>query len=388
MPVPQIGEDVTALMPDIGSDVTALMSSPEPEPAGEERTWTDTAVDALPIVGGVLGGIVGAPLGPLAVSTAAIGGAGGEGFRRAINSLRGKTNAAEETPGRVLRAVGEAGVEQGAAQGLGMGVARGVQLAGRGAMRGALGAQSALRRKFPTVDLEAVALREGVGLPGANIAGKAKAAHEGVSAAGRAADAAGAPKIQPREMTRGLRKLYDQAGKARQPGIQQQIVEEAGNVRKTFRGGVPVDDAMAVKSEWAAQSREAMQGAANPKSASTNKKVLASLSRSTGDAVKTRSPEIASALTRSQEMMALEKALQAMSTPSGLRMLVSGASGVGSGITSGDPVKGLAGAASTYALTSPQGLGLLAQLLSRSAPAAKQAPRGLMALLASHEDDK
>ena len=75
----------------LAADNPAPVSSHEPGQKSE-RTWTDTAVDALPVIGGALGGIAGAGLGPLAIGTAAIGGAGGEGFRRAINDLRGKGN--------------------------------------------------------------------------------------------------------------------------------------------------------------------------------------------------------------------------------------------------------------------------------------------------------
>ncbi len=111
-------------------------------PQKKERSWgeaiADTAVDALPIVGGIVGGIAGAPLGPLAIGTAAIGGAGGEGWKRAINSLRGKTNPADETPERVINAVKKAGVEQGAGTALGMGGAAIVKAAAPTLRRGAV----------------------------------------------------------------------------------------------------------------------------------------------------------------------------------------------------------------------------------------------------------
>src|SRR3990167_1286275 len=62
-----------------------------PPPEAQERSWTDTAVDALPMVGGALGGLAGAIGGPVgAIGGAALGGAGGEGFKQSINALRGK----------------------------------------------------------------------------------------------------------------------------------------------------------------------------------------------------------------------------------------------------------------------------------------------------------
>jgi hypothetical protein len=66
----------------------------------EPRTWTDTAVDALPTAGGILGAIVGgigtSPTGPGAIAGATGGGMIGSGIgetaRQAINSYRGKND--------------------------------------------------------------------------------------------------------------------------------------------------------------------------------------------------------------------------------------------------------------------------------------------------------
>jgi hypothetical protein len=83
------------------------------------RTWTDTAIDTLPMVGGTVGGLLGAPAGPLtAVGGAALGGAAGEGLRHAIQSTRGKEQP-WATPGEAVTDLGVAGAEQGAFEGAG-----------------------------------------------------------------------------------------------------------------------------------------------------------------------------------------------------------------------------------------------------------------------------
>lgn len=385
MPVPQVGDDVTSLIPQVGEDVTALMEPVASHDPAPERSLADKAVDVLPLLGGIGGGILGAPTGPGAIGTAALGGAAGQAVRRIIQTLQGRRSADADTPLSVGGDLAGAGAEQGVGQAVGMGAGAVLAKGAKLAMRGALGAQQAVRTKFPTVDLEKIALREGVGL-GADVGAKAAAAHQSVGAAGRAADAAGAAKIQPSEMVSGLRKLYDKAGQVRRPDAQKEIVEAANDARKAFRGGVSVEDALAIKSDTAAQAAEVMQGAANPRAASTTKKVLGSMSRATGDAAKSRSPEVASALRQSQELMALEKAMKAAGGPSRLRMIAGAGAGVGSGMATGDLRDGVTGALGTYALTSPRALGLLAQLLAKGTPVGREGTRLLASLMASHDE--
>lgn len=120
------------------------MASHEPQEA-PKRTWTDTAVDALPTVGGALGGLVGgiggtvAGMGvggvPGAVGGAALGGAAGEGFRQAIQTLRGK-EAPRET-GEALTGVGKEAATQAAAELGGQAVGGALRMAGRGLYRAA-----------------------------------------------------------------------------------------------------------------------------------------------------------------------------------------------------------------------------------------------------------
>jgi hypothetical protein len=104
----------------------------------------DTAVNALPAVGGFTGGMVGLPLGWGAVGTAAIGGATGEGLKQGINALRG------EPPASLMDIPKEA-VIQGAAQAAGLGIAKVASRAAPWLMNRALNLTERLMREFPDI---------------------------------------------------------------------------------------------------------------------------------------------------------------------------------------------------------------------------------------------
>lgn len=97
------------------------------EKKASARTWTDTAVDALPMAGGALGGIVGgiggtvAGLGvggvPGAIGGATLGGAFGEAGKQLVNRARGQ--AAPPTMTDAALDIGKEGAIQGAMEGAG-----------------------------------------------------------------------------------------------------------------------------------------------------------------------------------------------------------------------------------------------------------------------------
>ena len=121
------------------------------------RTWTDTAVDALPMLGGIGGGIVGGIGGtvlgmgvggvPGAVGGATLGGGAGESARQLINRARGA-----DAPATALDAatgIGIQGAVQGASEALGAGVAgvatRGAKAVYRGFLKPSISARMAPR---------------------------------------------------------------------------------------------------------------------------------------------------------------------------------------------------------------------------------------------------
>lgn len=110
------------------------------------RTWTDTAVDAIPTVaagaGGLIGGLGGSVLGvgvggvPGAMGGAAVGGAGGEALRQLVNRLRGAP--APATAGEAAGSIGKEGAVQALYELGGQGVSAGLSTAGRAVYRGYL----------------------------------------------------------------------------------------------------------------------------------------------------------------------------------------------------------------------------------------------------------
>lgn len=135
-----------------------LPQTPQPTPDGtltatigervtaKPRSWVDTAVDALPAIGGAVGGIVGGIGGtvagfgvggvPGAIGGAAVGGSGGEAFRQLINRARG-----EAAPGTSIEAAQQIGVQgavQGGTEAVGGTIGRGAQALGGTVYRGYL----------------------------------------------------------------------------------------------------------------------------------------------------------------------------------------------------------------------------------------------------------
>ena len=110
------------------------------------RSWTDTAVDALPTLGGIGGGIIGgiggtvAGMGvggvPGAIGGATLGGGAGEAAKQLVNRMRGV--AAPGTPLEAATSIGAQGAIQGAAEGIGAGVAGAATRGARAVYRGFL----------------------------------------------------------------------------------------------------------------------------------------------------------------------------------------------------------------------------------------------------------
>lgn len=353
--------------------------------SGPDRTWVDTAIDALPLAGGIAGGVAGA--GALSIPLAALGGAGGEGFRRTIQTLRGK-RPIDKSASETVVGLADAAKDQAVGQAVGMGVGKGLQLAGKGAMRMAFGAQKGLRTKFPTVDLEAVALREGIGPGQMRAAAKAsRGANEALAKAVQNADVAGAPKIHPRELMPRLRKLYDRANQARMPENASQIADEAGKLGRRMRGGISNADALVAKQERQALAKAALRSGTDPRAASVTSKVNAEVSRGLADALR-KTPDVGKALDRSQEMMALERAVKSADNHTPMLRYLLPVAGAGTGYAQGGSLEdALVGAGATYAATNPRVLSLVARGANASAPLGKEIAR-LLAVLAQMEADK
>lgn len=385
MPQPKIGDDVTHLMPAAGEDVTAMMG----DSGDSSSSWTDTALDLLPLAGGIVGGIVGAPTGPGAIGTAALGGAAGQGVKGLLQGLLGKRNLAQDTPLSVAQEMGEEGVKQGVGQAVGMGTTAGLRMLGKGLARASFGAQKGLRAKFPTVDVDAVALREGVG-PG-NIrkaAALSKAANQNVDDVAAALDASGAKRVQPREMVKNLRKPYDRAKTAKFADDQAEIVGEAKRLRRAHRGGESLKDSNVVRQEHYARSDGYLQGAADPRKAGTASKIHGEVGKAISEAQRSRGGNMGEALDRSQQMMALEKIVRSSEAHTPMLRFLLPVAGAGTGYAAGgDTSDVLKGAALGLAATNPTVLFKSGQLSNAIARPTGEMAR-VLAMLAALSEEK
>lgn len=123
------------------------------------RTWAETAVDALPTLGGAAGGIIGGiggtvlgtPVGgvPGAIGGAAVGGAAGESVRQLANRVMGRE--APSTAMEAAKSIGKEGVTQGALEAAGGAVAGGAKVIGKALVENAVRPTMSLVREFPDV---------------------------------------------------------------------------------------------------------------------------------------------------------------------------------------------------------------------------------------------
>lgn len=124
------------------------------------KTWTDTAIDALPMVGGAIGGLMAAPGLVTSVGGAALGGMAGEAAKQNINMLRGK---GVPTAGGAAKDIALSGAFQGGGQAAGVGLIRGAQAVAPRLMQSALKPAQSLLDEYRTTapDLAKVLLNEG-----------------------------------------------------------------------------------------------------------------------------------------------------------------------------------------------------------------------------------
>lgn len=121
------------------------------------RTWTDTAVDALPAVGAIIGGLagsVGSPVG--SVVGAGAGGAAGAGVRARVNELRG---VSEPDPLGTLSDMAKEGAIGAAVQVAPAAIGAAMRGSAPIVMRSAMGNSAATLAKKP--DVAQIALDKG-----------------------------------------------------------------------------------------------------------------------------------------------------------------------------------------------------------------------------------
>lgn len=145
----ELTDRVIKKYPEYKSQVTFETQQPAPSDKGALRTAAESFVNspALPIAGGVVGGVLGAPLGPGAMITAGAGAAAGEGYRQI--AARGLGMEAPDTASEAAKGMGVQGALAMAGEGAGQAVMAGARTLAVPAARRALGfASRFLKNKF------------------------------------------------------------------------------------------------------------------------------------------------------------------------------------------------------------------------------------------------
>lgn len=186
------------------------------DPLGPMLPTSDAVIDALPTIGGTVGGIVGAAGGPVpSIALASLLGAGGEGFRQAINAGRGRYEDVPESAGGRLKQVGAQGAVQGAAEGIGHGTAAALKPIAKVAYGAAMRPVKWMRDKYGLNNMLESGLKHRI-FPTAGGAQKARGLNAGLKAErtgmAQAYDAGGgAPIDLQRAGTRGLEPIMERS---------------------------------------------------------------------------------------------------------------------------------------------------------------------------------
>lgn len=358
----------------------------------------------MPTLGALGGSAVGAYFGgPVGRIGGAIGGGAlGKGGELLLNDR-------DDSAGDAAMSMAVEGGLQGAADVVGGVVGKGMKALAPRLATIALNPIESVARKYPKLGETFVregklimpGMRGGVGAVGKpSSAEQAKALMRSSKAAGDAAidaaDASGAAQVSGRRVVGELRPLYDKAAIAAKTGkadARPEILTRARSFARQNRN-IPNAHANVLRrslddSAEKAFEAERRMGTAAPLEAQMDKALAGGLRSQ----VRQNVPGSQAIAGRTQELAGLGKALDKASTRKHLLTrnlaLTAGATGLGSGVLSGDPGAGLGAGVgtlgATYMLTNPRMLGRLALMAGRTGKLAEHAPNAarLTALLAA-----
>ena len=314
----------------------------------QERTWTDTAVDALPTVGGAVGGILGGVKGPIAMGGAALGGGFGEALRQTANRFRG-----QPAPGTMTEAasqIGQAGMTQAAAEGGGRLISGALRMAAAPIYNLGLSASKALRTQYP--NLARTGIDEGIAVSGR---GTDKARMLRGQSARQAdiaitkAEQAGAAPISTNEVVRGgdFRGVAGEAQKRAQLGMVDDTADVAARARSLHlknKAGVPLTEAQALKRTAQSSADQAFR---TQQRGGTIRTVDQQLDKATATglkkAIETRVPAVGAINQRTQALGGLTKGLEDAEKRNHIlsQLLLPTLAAAGTGFVSGDPKAGV-----------------------------------------------
>lgn len=378
------------------------------KPTAPQPSLTDRAVDALPMLGGAAGGIIGGIGGtafgmgiggaPGAIGGATLGGGAGEAAKQLINRARGKA-----APGSMTEAAADIGMEgatQGAMEAGGRVVGAGLRAAAPRLARIAINPIESVERKYPDIAQTYLKVGRLMGRSGVGAVGAKESAQQAADLASQAAqrsasviaaaDAAGAAPVRGRDVVSALRPAYDEAATYAKTGGADRRGLIISRVKSFARQNPTLTNAEAsgLRASLDTEANKAMQAGIDDTVQTTGQmdKALANrlrgLVRLNVDATGVSPRPLAELTGETKSLMGLSKALDKASgrkhTLTRNLALTAGATGLGSGLLTGDPEAGAKMGTGTllssYLLTNPKQLGRAALFARNLAPVAEAGP--------------
>jgi hypothetical protein len=355
-------DDLSFLTPEEKQRMVALATVKTPPSAAISHdsttpTWTDTAIDALPTMGGMAGSIAGGKSTPVGMALSGLGGAAGESLRQIANVARGRMESVPDTPMGQLRQIATEGAKQGGLEALGRGAVGLTKRVARATMQGAI--PKAIAKEFDTVNLPQEMLDRGA-LPGSSRSARRISGLSQAANTERTAAAQTVPPMRWPQAAKGHIALYDDAVRAGKPDRASRVVADARKIRQELPTGLDGPGQLARK-DILQQEGKAAVNAANPKTAALMPQLANAERKSIVEGLR-KTPRMAKALDESQTLMAIDAIMKDASHSNPLTRLRSG--GVASAM-----ISPIGASATAHALNqgsrvvSPQALRLLSLIM-------------------------
>ena len=318
-------DGVTHSFPDDATDAeisAALGAIPasNAEAAPKAKTWTDSAVDALPTIGGMAGGLLGGTrANPIGMLLAGIGGAGGEGMRQTLSALQGRWDEVPPDIQAQIQAIITEGAKQGGMEGMGRYVLGPItKLFGRAMYRSALKPPKVVRDEFGAKAVTNTLVDAGVPISRteagtAKVEGLLRGAGKETADTISAAEAAGAPAVNMRPVVQSLDRTRGKVSERVVRGPARQQVDEFRNAALA-ENPAPVSLSRAQGMKQAEQDLAIQAYKAEARGAPVNSietSMHEDLARGLREAIERRIPSIADKNKRTQDLIGALKAITA-----------------------------------------------------------------------------
>lgn len=317
--LPPIGAEISApgLVP-IGAEVPASGMSAKISPVIPPREAARRVTEALPNIGGMAGSLVGGSKNnPAGMALAAIGGAGGEGFRQALQALQGNWDKVPPNLQAQFTAIVESGVKQGGLEGAGRYILGPLmQLTGSRLYRSVLKPSLAIRSEFGGPEVAKTLVQAGVPITRSG-AGTEKAiaalktSGQDTAATLAAAEAAGAKPVTMRPVAQSLNATRATvANRALRAEPLARVEEMRGQLLTENPGKIPLTRAQAMKQAEQDLAIKAYQQEARGQAVNAlETSVHEDIARGLKEAIERRVPGIRNKNLRTQALIGAVKAI-------------------------------------------------------------------------------